>query len=338
VALDDVARAAGVAASTIAELNPAYLAGRTPPWLPGTPKPSWRVHVPVGKGSACSGALARATQNDDSLETYLSKFGDTVESVANTHGTSEARIRALNHVEPKELLAAGTLLLVPRGAHSVAPDPNDDVVVVPPREFAYADRSRVFYHVLPSDSLSRVASVFSVSVADIGSWNALDESARLQSGMALQLFVDKNKTFAARTLTPAQARVLVAGSAEFYDYFEGQNGRKRVVVSARDNDTLATLGKRFGMTVGSMERVNHRSRTDKLRSGEAVVVYVDRGRSVAPRKEEPDSDVFATGSLSPLAPTKEAEPREPAIETPEPDVSESAPIAKDGRGGEAHGE
>lgn len=327
VALDDVARAAGVAATTIAEMNPAFLAGRTPPWLPGTPKPSWRVHVPAGKGSSCSAVLARATESDDSLETYVSKFGDTVESIANAHGTSEARIRALNRVEPKELLAAGTPLLVPRGPRNAASDPNEDVVVVPPREFAYADRSRVFYRVLPNDSLSRVASVFSVSVADIGSWNALDESARLQPGMALQLFVDRSKTFAARTLTPAETRVLVAGSPEFYDYFEGQNGRKRVVVSARDSDTLTTLGKRYGMTVGSIERVNHRSRTDKLRAGEAVVVYVDRGRSVAQRKEEPDSDSFATGSLSPLAPTKETEPREPALETPDPDVSEQAPIA-----------
>jgi membrane-bound lytic murein transglycosylase D len=218
-------------------------------------------------------------------------------------------------------------LLVPHGARGASAEPNEDVVVVPPREFAYAERSRIFYRVLPSDSLSRVASVFSVSVADIGLWNALDESARLQPGMALQLFVDKNRSFSARTVAPSQTHVLVAGSPEFYEYFEGQNGRKRVVVSARDSDTLATLGKRYGMTVGSMERVNRRSRTDKLRAGEGIVVYVDRGRTVAPHKDEPDSDVLASGTLSPLSPAADREVREPAVETAEPDVADSAPLA-----------
>ncbi len=328
VALEDVARAAGVAASTLQDMNPAYLAGRTPPWVPGTPKLSFRVHVPAGKGAACTATLARTSVTDDSLETYVSKFGDTVESIATAHGASEARIRALNHVEPKEVLAAGTVLLVPRGSRNSAPEQTDDVVVVPPREFAYADRARVFYRVLPSDTLSRVASVFGVSMADIGLWNALDESARLQPGMALQLFVDKGKTFTARTISSAQTRVLVAGTPDFYEYFEGQNGRKRVVVNAKDNDTLATIGKRYGMTVGSVERVNHRSRTDKLKAGEAIVVYVDRARSVTQRKGEPELDVAATGTLAPLAPAlgKDTEPREPAIETAEPDISD-APVA-----------
>ena len=329
VALEEVARAAGVPQSAIEDLNPAYLAGRTPPWVAGSPKLSFRVRVPSGKGPACTSALARASVVDDSLETYVAKFGDTVESIANARGTSEARIRAINHVEPKEVLSAGTVLLVPRGAHGVSPEPNDDVVVVPPREFAYAERSRIFYRVLPSDTLSRVATVFSVSMADIGSWNALDESARLQPGMALQLFVDKNRTFTARTLSPTQTRVLVAGTPEFYEYFEGQNGRKRVVVSARENDTLATLGKRYGMTVGSMERVNRRSRTDKLRAGEGVVVYVDRGRSVAPHKDEPDTDALANGTLAPLSPAKDPDAHEPAVETPDPDVSDPTPLATD---------
>ena len=313
VALADVARSAGITEAELAGLNPAFLAGRTPPAVPGTSKPSWRVHVPVGKGAQCTAALARIANDDDVLQTYLTKFGETVESIANAHGVSEARLRAINHVEPKEQLAAGTVLLVPRTARAAAMPPNDEVVVVPPREFAYADRSRLFYRVLSGDTLSRVANVFAVSVADVGLWNALDENARLQSGMALQLFVDKRKAFAARTISPSETHVLVAGSPEFYDYFEGQNGRKRVVISARENDTLATLGKHYGMTVGSMERINRRSRTDKLHAGESIVVYVDRGRSVAPRKPSPDDDL-ASGTLLPL---------EPALDAPSADVSES---------------
>lgn len=317
VPLADVARSAGVTDAEIAALNPAFLAGRTPPAAPGSSKPSWRVHVPLGKGAQCTAALARIAGDDEPLQTYLTKFGETVESIANAHGVSEARLRAINHVEPKEQLAAGTVLLVPRTPRAASTPPNDEVVVVPPRQFSYAERSRLFYRVLSGDTLSRVANVFGVSVADIGLWNALDENARLQSGMALQLFVDKRKTFSARTINPSETQVLVAGTPEFYDYFEGQNGRKRVVVSARENDTLATLGKRYGMTVGSMERINRRSRTDKLRAGESIVVYVDRGRAVTPRKANLDDDV-ASGTLLPL---------EPALDAPSPDLSASAPEA-----------
>jgi len=312
VPFSDIARAAGVSETEVIALNPAFLSGRTPPAAPGASKPSWRVHVPVGKGVTCTAALARLGSDDEALQTYSTKFGETVESIANAHGVSEARLRAINHVEPKEQLAAGTVLLVPRTPRVASSPPNDEVVVVPPREFAYAERSRVFYRVLSGDTLSRVANVFGVSVADLGLWNALDENARLQSGMALQLFVDKRKTFSARTINPAETHVLVAGSPEFYDYFEGQNGRKRVVVGAREDDTLATLGKRYGMTVGSMERINRRSRTDKLHAGESIVVYVDRGRAVTPRKSTPDDDV-ASGTLLPL---------EPALASPSSDPSE----------------
>jgi membrane-bound lytic murein transglycosylase D len=314
VLLSDVARSAGVTEAELIALNPALLAGRTPPAAPGSSKLSFRVHVPVGKGALCTAALARTASDEEALQTYLTKFGETVESIANSHGVSEARLRAINHVEPKEQLAAGTVLLVPRTPRAAATPANDEVVVVPPREFAYAERSRLFYRVLSGDTLSRVASAFAVSVADIGLWNALDENARLQSGMALQLFVDKRKTFSARTINPSETHVLVAGSPEFYDYFEGQNGRKRVIVSARENDTLASLGKHYGMSVGSMERVNRRSRTDKLRAGESIVVYVDRGRAVTSRKRSPDEDV-ASGTLLPL---------EPALDAPSPDVSESS--------------
>jgi membrane-bound lytic murein transglycosylase D len=326
VALADVALAAGVPEAALDGLNPSYLAGRTPPWLPGSPKPSWRVHVPLGKGATCTAALARALPDDDALKPYITKFGETVESIANLHGVSEARLRAINHVEPKEVLAAGTLLLVPRVGLTALPAASEEVVVVPPREFAYAERSRLFYRVLPGDTLRRVASAFAVSVADIGVWNALDEGARLQSGMTLQLFVDKGKSFTARSLAPSQTRVLVAGSPEFYDYFEGQNGRKRVVVSARENDTLGTLGKRYGMTVGSMERINRRSHTDKLHAGESVVVYVERGRAVTPRKEDPEGSSVASGTLLPL---------EPALDQPSSSLAGAAPASVDVPGGAA---
>jgi hypothetical protein len=54
------------------------------------------------------------------------------------------------------------------------------------------------------------------------------------------------------------------------------------VVKVKEGDTLATIGRRYETSVGSMERINRRSRADRLVSGESVVVYADRARHPAP--------------------------------------------------------
>jgi hypothetical protein len=71
------------------------------------------------------------------------------------------------------------------------------------------------------------------------------------------------------------------------------------------------------MTVGSMERINRRSRTDKLHSGESIVVYVDRGRAVTSHKDA-DTDDLASGTLLPL---------EPALDSPGPDLSDASSLS-----------
>jgi hypothetical protein len=70
------------------------------------------------------------------------------------------------------------------------------------------------------------------------------------------------------------------------------------VVSAKQGESLAGIGKRFGLSVGMMERINRFPRTQKLTAGEPIIVYVKHG----------DSD--ASMSAKPLA----------RVEAPRPDV------------------
>ncbi|HLV66440.1 MAG TPA: LysM peptidoglycan-binding domain-containing protein, partial [Polyangiaceae bacterium] len=279
VRLETIARHAGVPRKEIEELNPQFLAGRTPPTAPGSPATSYRVRVPSGKAGAVREGLARGGADDESLERYVVKRGETVESIALARGTTEAQLRLINAVSSKEVLGAGTVLLVPSGERTREDDPDEDVVVVPPRPVLDRARRRVFYRVLAGDSLERIAQAFSVSRAELLTWNALDARARLQPGMTLQILVPKNARLAnVRHLPEEKARVFVAGSAEFCEYFEGQNGKKRMVLRARAGDSLAAVGKRYGMSVGYMERVNRRSRNDALEPGEPVVVYTERSQ------------------------------------------------------------
>ena len=281
VTLSDIARAVGSNTDGLEALNPQFLAGRTPPAAPGAARTSYRVRVPFGSGTKWT---PTGSTRDDGLEPYVVKAGETVERIARAYGTSERELREKNRVAADEVLTAGTVLLVPRLSRVSEPDPTTaaEVVVVPGRNVDFPDRKRVFYRVVSGDTATGVATAFRVTAQELADWNTLDVQARLEPGMSLQVFVAKNADLSKVLHVPeAHAKILVAGSPEFCDYFEGQNGKKRLLIAAREGDTLSTIGKRYGMTVGQMERVNRRGRSDQVTPGERIIVYTERAK-VAP--------------------------------------------------------
>jgi membrane-bound lytic murein transglycosylase D len=276
VPLADIARVVGATPSNLEGLNPQYLAGRTPPAAPGAARVAYRVRVPEGTSVKWTPTQLSV---DDSLEPYVVKVGETVERIARARGTSERELREQNRVAADEVLAPGTVLLVPRVTRNVEPDPTtaSELVVVPSRYVDYPDRKRVFYRVVSGDTATGVATAFRVTPQELADWNTLDVQARLEPGMSLQVFVAKSADLSKVLHVPeAQAKILVAGSPEFCDYFEGQNGKKRLTVAAHDGDTLTSIGKRYGMTVGQMERINRRGRTDAIAAGAPIIVYTER--------------------------------------------------------------
>jgi hypothetical protein len=70
------------------------------------------------------------------------------------------------------------------------------------------------------------------------------------------------------------ARVVPVGSEEFFTYWEGLKGKRRVVVRSKSGDTLEAIGKRYNLAASTMERVNRRNRNEALKEGESVVVYL----------------------------------------------------------------
>jgi membrane-bound lytic murein transglycosylase D len=275
--LEDVARAAEVTPEQIKALNRHYLAGRTPPSAANEPGRSWPVRVPSKSGVVATQRLSKQAKQPESLEPYIVRVGDTLSSIAQGAGGNEARVRSINRISPEEPLQPGTVLLVPQAAEGATSSSSEEVVVVPPRQFSYPDRMRVFYRIVAGDTLGRIAQAFGVAASELLAWNALDDSARLHVGLVLQIFVKKGQKLAhVRHTRESRARVLVAGSVDFYDYYEGLRGKKRIVVVARAGETLQSVGKRFNMSPGWIERINRRSRRDKLGAGENVVVYVDR--------------------------------------------------------------
>lgn len=285
--LAKVAQAAGAPVEDIERLNPEYVAGRVPPVKPSEASRTFAVKVPVGLGArSLKGARGGKATNVVGV-----RVGDRLSSLAAKFGVTTARLAEVNGLDPSASLVPQTVLLLPDGARAQKELPLGPLVISRPAQAGPGERV-VFYEVAPGDDLRTLASAFGVSEAELLRDSAVDPRARLAEGMVLQVVVGRDVKLAhvrhfERDDVPEGA-ILVAGSAEFVEHFEGIKGKKRVELLAKAGDTLASIGKRHGMTVGSMERVNQRSRSAALVPGERVVVYTQREGGAAPPALEPE--------------------------------------------------
>lgn len=272
VDLADVARAADAPLEEVLALNALYPSGRTPPLSSGK---RFAVRVPPGRGLAAEQRLAQGTRRaEGSPEPRVVRFGDTLESMAEGLGITARELATMNRLSESERLAPGLVLLVPQAPAVGKPKDEGEVFVVQPRRFDEGERRRVFYRVIAGDQLPAIASAFGVAPSEVAAWNAVDSAAWLQPGMGLQIYVRKDFDLSrVRALREHEVRVLVAGSAEFFEYFEAQNGRKRVTVVIKKEETLAAVGKRYGMSAAMMERINRVPASTKLSAGDKVIVY-----------------------------------------------------------------
>jgi membrane-bound lytic murein transglycosylase D len=297
-ALGTVARAAGAHLEVIQALNPELVRDRTPP----DRGPS-RVRLPPGTAAAFVENL-EAARGGDRMDTIVLRFGETLDDVARARGTSARELRRLNGVKDSTELRAGVSILVPRRGGGSAPkkaragsagegladagkttgppepDADDDTVIVavPDHSFAYEGRERVFYRTRDGDELEEIAETFGVRADELTEWNNLDATAKLHPRMVLQIFVRKDfDPVGVLLLDPAKVRVVTLGSEEFLELETARRGKKRLTVTAKAGDTLAKLGRRYGLTPGDLARINRFSYSTELQPGQRIIVYSPTG-------------------------------------------------------------
>jgi membrane-bound lytic murein transglycosylase D len=317
--LQSVASAAGCSLKEVESLNLELRAGRTPPAPAASQTPSgfadasYPVRVPLGKGAIAQANLAKNKDSAPALERYVVKFGESLEQVAASRKMQASRLAELNAIAPGEVVRGGTVLLLPRisgattpsktveSGFALAADTSKPVVVVPPDMFVYPDRRRVFYRVLTGDTLPEIASHLHVEPDDLRRWNDLDPSARLQDGMTLQVFVPEGADLShAVILGEHDARVLVSGTEDFFAYWEGTKGKRRLVVTAKAGETIESIGRKNGVNAASMERINGRGRKDVLKEGETVVVYLPAPGGVTNGGNAPEAKNDLGNGLHPV--------------------------------------
>jgi len=268
VSLERLARGTGFDGELLASLNPQLLKGRIP-----TDADGWQIRVPTDRRDDLVQRLVR--MDAPPHRTYVMRFGEQLDDVAAMFGSSVAALRRLNKLTPSDTLGVGFVVLVPDVEPKPAPESDPPVVTVPDLNVVVPHRRQVFHRASGHETCTEIASFFGVSLDELRTWNHVDTSAALQSGMVLQLFVDAELDLSrAMVLLPEQVRAIELGSDDFFAFHEGQRDRVRIRYRIKRGDTLDKLAERFELSVGSIFRINQFGRERELQIDDEIVLYV----------------------------------------------------------------
>lgn len=273
--LPQIARAAKISVDELKALNPQLKRDRLPP---GEGEYRLRIPEPATRANA-QFKIERAGGE----RVHELRYGESLAAVAAQYEISLAQLERMNDIARGESIEAGERLFIPdRAPRSAEPERECAVVTVPDGTLRFSDRRRVFYRTLGGESIEEIAEFFGLRTDALLSWNQLNREAPLPAGLYIQLFLPANRRLDdAILLSEDEVTVLELGSDEFFAYHEAQRGRVRFVHRAEEGETLASIGERYGLSVGSLARINRFPRSRRLQRGDAVIVYAEAERAPA---------------------------------------------------------
>lgn len=277
VRLSLIANAAGVPVDDVLELNP-ELVGKV------VPKGGWDVRLPSGTYESFVHSYDRiAERYGEEHESVVLRFGETPEMIAHQYDIPERVLRAVNGYSRRDNVPYGTTLIVPQSSRKstqkITPPQDEKItVVVPPQEYTYADRKRVFYRVHTMDSLQQIAAFFDVSLYELAAWNELSANSKIWQGMILQIYTPKALDESqAVYLDESQVQVLRAGSEE-WDAWREEKQKRAVVASRRrqytvkSGDTVSGIAKRHNVQPSDIIRWNNLKNANQIVIGQKLYV------------------------------------------------------------------
>jgi peptidoglycan lytic transglycosylase D len=174
--LDVIAKAAGVPASVVAEMNPHLPRQVTPP------NRETEVFLPEGTADQFQVAFAKIPAADRVrfLEHTVRK-GETLSQIARRYGSSVSLIQQTNGLRSANRLSIGQRLRIPRGTglHATTVVATSQAARVATRPTATGP---ITYHVKRGDTLWAIARRHGVSTAELMEWNSLNSRSILKPG------------------------------------------------------------------------------------------------------------------------------------------------------------
>jgi len=262
VSLSAVARAAGLAASDLANLNPELKHGATPPH-----GAMYTLRVPQGQAGRVATAYAQLAPAERNHRfgpaVVVAQKGDTLVSLARAHHMSLPMLASLNpRLNTKRPLRSGQRVVISAPARGetvrlASASRQPATAALAPA----AHNSRKIVHtVQKGDSLWAIAQTYNIDHKDIARWNG-EADMDLQIGQQLVLYVPQAKA-EAKVETKIASRVTREQVSEF-------------TYQVRKGDTLGAIAKRFNVNTGDLKRWN-KLRGDNLSIGDKLTVRKER--------------------------------------------------------------
>lgn len=306
--LEDLAKAIDVDPDLLDELNAHYVRGRVSPKAgPG------EVRIPKDAMSRFETAAPKLRAAQQDYTTYTIRWGEDLEEVAHAFGITEKALRRLNGVADSAEVAGGTVLVVPRKPGD--PLAEDELAVlplaaVPPLDVGAGQRL-VFYRVTRAATPRTIEDGLGVPWSKIVAWNDIDPSARLQDALLLQVLVPRSfdaEKRGVRVLERDEVEHVIRGTRAHLEAELARRDLVRRAYKVRKGDTLARIGRKYDLSIGSLARINGFPRAHKPEPGDLVIVYVPDKRkrgtvaAPAPRATTITAEVSEAANLEPYRP------------------------------------
>ncbi len=297
--IEDLAKALGYDEDILAEINATYLRGRVSP--EGGPS---TVRIPRSKHAAFEALSGEIASTEQRWSSYAAKLGDDLESIAAAHGITQKQLRRINAIHDSGEVKAGVVLVVPASPAEGSPDSADTpslppLVAVPPLRVPPGTKL-VFFRVTRATASSAIASRFDVAWQEIVAWNDLDPNARLVDGQMLQILVkpDFDPDAAGVTICdPGSARHVIRGSAAHLVAVLADRDLRRRGYKIGKGDSFERVAKKFGLSTGSLGRINGVARNHRVAIGDVLIVYVAKGKSKGTVKAPEPTPTSLTAEL-----------------------------------------
>jgi len=240
-----IAELAGTTPERVRELNPHLRRSITPPGVD-----RFEIRVPAGAGESFERAYAALPDSEriaSVMVRYTVRNGDTLNRIAREHGTTVAALAQANGMTSRSRIYARSTLLVPRGegAPSAWRRPEGWGA-----EEAGPDGT---YTVRRGDTLSAIASRHGTTPHAVASLSGISVHSILRPGQTLQV----NPGPGARAGEPAGAPAAMPASSESS-------------YTVRRGDTLLSIARGHGTTIGAIEALNGISRHAAIHPGQML--------------------------------------------------------------------
>lgn len=319
--LSDVAKVLDVDRRLMKELNARFIRGRVPP--DGEPRLARIPKSAAGRMDALASSMRSTAQP---FQTHKVKEGESLADIASQYAMTEAALRRMNAVQDSAEIERGLLLVVPTDADLIATPagekPRDEPppLVAVPSLAVPAGKKLLLVHATQSMTPRSLSTVTGVRWTDIVKWNDLDPEARILQGLWLQVLVDEtfvpqDEGLAARA--PSDVLLVLRGSQQHLEGELASRELERRSYVAKKGDSLKRIARRFGLSVGSICRINDLSRSHKLERGESIILYVIPKKRSGTRSAGPPKTTTLTRELAALKQFDSPSEREaePAPET-----------------------